>query len=133
MKHSAGEPMVGIFWLFQRRLVIDCAALCSAESYGDCATHPRGHFPYWTMLQKSGQVPMDVDYEELPRGRVVFDKHRDRFVLLADPCILNRSELVKRIISRLRLPLENTDIDRDPHYRCSKCLNRSLISQRHIE
>lgn len=125
MSSSTSEPMVGIFWLFSRRLVIDSTPLSEAEPYGECLTHPRGHLRYWTMLQQSGQVPIDVEYEWPPRGRVLFDQRRDRFVLLADRCILNRSPLVKQIMARMHLPPEKTDVDADSHYRCSRCLAHS--------
>lgn len=120
------EPRVGIFWLFNRRLVIDSTPVSAAEPYGDCLTHPRGHLRYWTMLQKSGQVPTEVEYEEPPRGRGLFDKRRDQFVLLADRCILNRRDVVNRIMAQMHLPPDQTDLDTDSHYRCGRCLARSL-------
>ena len=118
MPSSPPDPMVGIFWLFNHRLVIDSTPLSEAEPYGECLTHGRGHLRIWTMLQKSGQVPLDLDYEWLPRGRVLFDRRRDRFVLLADRCILNRGALVKQIMASMHLPPDKTDVDTDAHYRC---------------
>lgn len=125
MANSGAEPQVGIFWQFNRRLVIDSTPVSFAEPYGDCLTHPCGHLRFWTMLQQSGSVPSEVEYEEAPRGRVLFDKRRERYVLLADLCIRNNQRLVNRIMARLHLPPKQTDVDTDDHYRCSKCLARS--------
>jgi len=122
MLNSSCEPLVGIFWLFKRRLLIDSTPVTSAEPYGDCMTHARGHLRYWTTLQENGVVPADVEYETPPRGRVLFDKRRDRYVLLADRCILNRRDVVSRIMARMRLPPEMIEVDTDSHYRCYKCL-----------
>jgi hypothetical protein len=130
MVSSCPEPLVGIFWRFRRRLVIDATPLSSAELYGFCLTHPRGHHSHWTDLQNNGQVPKDVEYEEPPRGRVLFDKRRDRFVLLADRCILSRRDVVRQIMTQMHLPEAQTDVDTDAHYRCSKCLARSTRMDR---
>jgi hypothetical protein len=125
MATRSGEPRVGIFWYFERRLLMDCTPLSQAEPYGDCfLTHPRGHLRYWTLLQRRGVVPRDVEYEEPARGRVSFARHRDRYVLLADACILRRRGLVQRIIARMHLPAARTDIERDDHYCCATCLAR---------
>lgn len=126
MKISSPEPCVGIFWHFQRRLIIDSTPLSHAEPYGeDCLTHPTGHYDYWTLLQESEEVSKDIEYEEPARGRVLFQKRRDRFLLLADRCILNRRDLVSRIMARMHLPPQKTDVDSDPHYVCFRCLARS--------
>ena len=130
MASQSSEPSVGIFWYFQGRLLMDCTPLSQAEPYGDCLTHPRGHLRSWTMLQENGQVPRGMEYEEPARGRVLMDKRRDRFVLLADRCILNRRDVVNRIVARMHLPPEKTDIDTDAHYRCAKCLTRSMVPRR---
>ncbi len=120
------EPSVGIFWYFERRLLTDCTPLSQAEPYGDCLTHPRGHYQYWTTLQRSGSVPRDIEYEEPPRGRTLFDRRRDRYVLLADACILRRRGLIQQIMAKMHLPAPRTDIGRDPHYCCGPCLARSI-------
>jgi hypothetical protein len=126
MENRSSEPSVGIFWYFDDRLLTDCTPLSQAEAYGDCLTHPRGHLRYWTLLQRNRVVPVDLEYEEPPRGRVLFDRRRDRFLLLADACILRRRDLVRQIMARMHLPAAKTDIDRDAHYRCKeKCLTLS--------
>lgn len=119
------EPMVGIFWLVGERLIIDASSLCEAESYGDCLTHRNSHIDYWTGQQRLGVVPRDVEYEEPPRGRVVFNRKTKRFALYADRCILKREPVVKQIIKTMCLPAGKFDVSTDGsdgHYKCSRCL-----------
>jgi hypothetical protein len=68
-----------------------------------------------------GKVPIDVPYEEPPRGRVVFNRKTSQSVLLADKCILERKSVVAEIAKALGLP-KNVTLGSDSHYRCSKCL-----------
>jgi hypothetical protein len=113
---------VGIFWLTGGGLLLDTVPLDRAENYGDCKNYPLGHLARWEQLQRSGLAPIDKEYEILPRGRCVFNVKSGRFLLLADPCILKRTALVKQIITAMELPLNKTDVSTDSHYRCYKCL-----------
>ena len=126
---AAPEPCVGIFWSFEGRLIIDSTPLSAAELYGETLTHPAGHIDHWTALQQRGAVPRDVEYEEPPRGRVVYSKRDERFLLWADRCIANRSDLVNEIMGALRLPLDRTSKGLDEHYRCAACLSSSRRGQ----
>jgi hypothetical protein len=115
-------PRVGIFWVVGRRLLIDSTPVSEAELYGDCKNHPRGHIDRWRQMQTTGVVPLDIEYEEPPRGRVSYNVKKRQFLLLADRCILKKRNLVKKIMRELQLPTETTKFDTDPHYRCYKCL-----------
>lgn len=117
------KPRVGIFWLFNRKLILDSTPLSDAESYGNVLNEPREHVNHWVVLQRQGIFPSDVDYEEIPRGRVGYYKREERFWLRADRCILKRKDVVRRIMSALSLP-DNTLIEKDDHYRCAACLRR---------
>ena len=115
------HQMVGIFWLIEDRLVLDTSLLNIAEPYGECLTHGKSHIDYWTEQQGLATVPQDIEYEEYPRGRVVYNTRAEKFYLLADRCILKDKSQVTKIKKAMHLP-SNTTIDTDPHYRCSQCL-----------
>jgi hypothetical protein len=115
-------PHVGIFWLLNGKLIIDSTPLDEAEPYGDHLTHSRSHIDVWEQWRLSAKVPRESEYEEFPRGRVMYNTKTQRFTLLADRCILRDKDVVSRIISELHLPGENTDKGTDEHYRCSSCL-----------
>jgi hypothetical protein len=116
------EPHVGIFWLVDGRLVIDSTLLSQAEPYGDHLTQPRSHYEVWSLFQQSGIAPAGIEYEEPPRGRIMYNTNTRRFALLADRCILKDKRIVSKIMSQMNLPGENTDKGTDSHYRCFVCL-----------
>lgn len=115
--------MVGIFWLYDGQLITDSTPLSKAEPFGDVLTHATGHIHYWTALQERGVVPLDVEYEEPPRGRVSYDTKKNEFFMLADLCIINNAAAMKAILAALHLP-GNTEPTTDFHYRCAVCLSR---------
>ena len=115
------QPLVGIFWWFGGRLIIDASPLSEAEPYGDCLTHSKSHIDFWTEQQSKGALPRDIEYEEASRGRVTYNVKAQLFYLMADRCILNDKTKVAAIKKAMYLPA-NTIVDTDSHYRCSKCL-----------
>jgi hypothetical protein len=121
-RRRKNQPQVGIFWLVGGKLVIDSVPLSEAEPYGDHMTYPRSHLEVWTKFQQKGTVPSDIEYEEAPRGRVIYNAKTGRFSFLADKCILRDKIMLTKIMSELNLPNKKTDGGDDSHYRCSACL-----------
>ncbi|MCW3475931.1 hypothetical protein [Limobrevibacterium gyesilva] len=120
---------VGIFWRIGAtgaapELLVDCVPVAHAESYGDFLTHG-GHYEFWCALSRLSaselrqrNVPDVVlwsEYEEWPRGRVVFHVPSDRFIIYADRK-LQGSATIDRIVQRFRLTRDRVDILGDPHY-----------------
>ena len=123
-----GLPMVGIFWLLGERVIFDTTPLIGAEPYGDCLDHPTSHDDFWAEQQRLGTVPRDMEYEESPRGRVVYNRKTKRFALYADRCILKRKYVVQQIMKAMHLSAKQADVTTDGpdgHYRCACCLAAS--------
>jgi len=118
----ATEPCLGIFWLVRGKLLIDSVPLSECEKYGHHLNYPRGHNRVWEDWQQIGKAPVESEYEEYARGRVMCDKGSKKFSLLADRCILNRKDLIAAIKKELHLP-KQTYLGTDPHYRCFTCLH----------
>lgn len=115
------EPRVGIFWLFKGRLILDSTPVSQGEAYGGNVGHATAHIDYWSRLQQQHGVPPEAEYDEVPRGRVVYNTKTEQYVLMADKHILAESKVVKEILRELHLP-NNTTLDgTDFHYRCFKC------------
>lgn len=121
---QATEPQVGIFWLLGEKLVFDTCPLSQAEHYGDIRIHSRNHISVWEQLRSAKAVPPELEYEEPPRGRVMYDVKKGRFSILADRCILRRRKIVATIKKEMHLP-RGTDTATDYHYRCFRCLRDS--------
>ena len=123
-------PSVGIFWgvpdAGRTALVTDRTPLAEAEAYGDCLTHPHGHYEVWeawralgaTELRRRG-MPSAIaghEYEALPRGRVVYMRTPALFTLYADRR-LQRPELIAELVRLFGLDGERNVVRSDVHYR----------------
>ena len=119
---KVAEPQVGIFWLLKGKLLIDRTPLKEAEEYGVFKIHSGNHIAVWGKFQQNGTAPPEMEYEEAPRGRVMYNTKIRRFTLLSDKCILRDKNVVITIMSELSLPSKNTDKGTDSQYRCFNCL-----------
>ena len=126
---------VGIFWAIQEpgkpAILLDHRCLLGdAETYGDMLTCPHGHYDLWERWRKvAGEIP-DIarplvaasEYEEWPRGRIVYDTVEQQFTCYADAKILGRGDLLAAIHERFGLPSKRTTLKWDNHYRSTMLL-----------
>src|ERR1017187_656099 len=108
MTTRAALPQVGIFFFVRENLFIDSTPLSRAGHHGENLVHECGHDEYWAQLVKTGAVPR-AGYEEFPRGRVAYDNKSGKFFLFADACILSENNVLDAIMSRLHLPVSDTE------------------------
>jgi len=121
----AAEPEVGIFWFLDRQLIVDSTPLSHGEPYANSLTHPKGHPRRWVELQAAGSVPLEIEYDEIPRGRVTYDCVEDRFMVFRDRCI--PVKVIREVIGKMHLPKDRTVVAGDPHYRCPRCLKSETL------
>lgn len=121
---------VGIFWAVPdahgAQLVTEATDLAAADRYGDALTHPSGHDDTWTRWQSLGALvlarrglPAAIvwhEYDELPRGRVVFHTSSGLFTVYADQLLLT-PPLRTRLGAIFTLPLARTRFLTDLQYR----------------
>ena len=100
-------PHLGIFWLVQTsngeaKLLAAGCPLDEAEAYGDCLTYSPGHYKTWAQWRRDRTLDPALralvrayEYEDWPRGRIVFDRSRDLFILYADRKLLTPATIAR--------------------------------------
>jgi hypothetical protein len=118
---------LGIFWLVQTteaepRLLAAGCPLDQAEPYGDCLTYVPGHFETWAHWRRDRTVDpalralvRSYEYEDWPRGRIVFDRSHDLFIIYADRKLLTTATIA-RLKTHFLLPTERIEVQSDFHY-----------------
>ena len=127
-------PHVGIFWVVQTtageaHLFAAGCPLDKAEPYGDCLTYGPGHYETWAHWCRDRTVDpalralvRSYEYEDWPRGRIVFDRSRDLFIIYADRKLM-ASAMIVRIATQSHLPEERTEVKSDWHYQSNETPN----------
>ena len=119
-------PAVGIFWRVSAVLVIDRSTLDEAERYGDCITHAAGHYERWQEWQALGIAGLtsngypgsilSSEYDQWPRGRIVYETPTRRFVLFADRR-LQKPGIIDALRAAFGLNQAGVIVRSDAHYR----------------
>jgi hypothetical protein len=119
-------PTVGIFWRVNGVLVIDRSTLDAAEPYGDCITHAAGHYERWQEWQALGIAGLvatgypnsilSSEYDQWPRGRIVYETPTRRFVLYADRR-LQKPDIINALKAAFGLKQARVIVRSDAHYR----------------
>jgi hypothetical protein len=127
-------PQVGIFWMVQAtegeaRLLAAGCPLDQAEPYGDCLTYGAGHYETWAQWRRARTINpalralvRSYEYEDWPRGRIVFDRAHELFILYADRKLLT-PKMVTRIATQFHLTAERTEIQSEFHYQSTETPN----------
>jgi hypothetical protein len=113
------------------RLLAAGCPLDQVEPYGDCLTYGPGHYETWAQWRRDKTVDPDLhaivclhEYEDWPRGRIVFDRSRDLFIIYADRKLLTPATIA-RIETQYHVPAERTVVQSDLHY-------QSIIQRRQM-
>ena len=142
---TLSDSFVGIFWAVQEKgstavLLDHRCPISEAEPYGNMLTCPHGHYEVWEQWRNNARndrpglsflIATD-EYEEWPRGRIVYSSPHDHFVLYADAQILSRADLLVIIHERFGLLADRTQLAPpmgDSHYVSTRRLERANDGQ----
>ncbi len=110
----------------EARLLTAGCSLDQAEPYGDCLTYGPGHYETWDHWRRDRTVDpalralvRSYEYEAWPRGRIVFDRARDLFILYADRKLMTPA-MIARIETQFHLPAERTEVTSDLPYKSTE-------------
>lgn len=107
------DNQVGLFFIVRSELLLHSCKLAEGEPYGDFLNYPLSHDKVW---REHYQKKYHVDFDYYPRGRIVYNKSDQRFILYYDGCIENEAKKMQNCFSH-----NTCQISRDEHYQCHKC------------
>lgn len=110
--------LVGPFFYFKKEicgvsgLYADLLPLKKGESNGAFINHPLSHADFLDRLTT------DIEYTDVPRGRVLFDIVKDTYMIYIDPKI---EEHVPEIAALFQI--EKYEVGYDEHYTTKRVVN----------
>jgi len=109
------DLQVGLYFCVNGKLAFAGCSLAEAENYGDFLIYPESHYDIWdrfTNLNRKGAIP----YDYYPRGRIVYRKTDDVFIIYYDKCI--EEQLHEIFVGYEKC---NVKYELDEHYCCHRC------------
>lgn len=125
-KPKESEPHVGLFYVVAGKLHWEGIPTEQAGTSEYVKIYAKKHAAYWEeLVVRLEPYFRKYDPYHFPRGRVVFSTQEGIYRLLADNCILENPELIKRIVSEMKLPEAEVKISWDIDCECAECKSKS--------
>ena len=103
---------VGLFFYIHGNFCLHRCSTDQAEQFGDFLCYPKSHYKIWEQFYAERY---GVDFDYFPRGRIVYRKPDDTWIIYYDPCIPHIEDLKDYFTSG------NVIFEWDEHYQCSRC------------
>lgn len=120
---------VGIFWFITSSEILqDSVPFTEGEDDGDFINGPSGHYEYWESLKLKMPVLHSVEYDRVPRGRVVFIKIDETFVVYSSNGIVSCPAKREILMEHFNLKLCKVRFTQDDHYELNFKLHLGITS-----
>jgi hypothetical protein len=115
---TASIPHVGIFWIDDKGVMFsESISLRDAEDYGEFKVFGGAHYDIWDKAVRANPKWQGLEYEEIPRGRVVYkkDPKKPEFIIYMPKKIVKYKG---KVIGKFDLPVGSVRVDTtDEHYK----------------
>ena len=102
-----------LFFYADGELLFHTCSFEAGEPYGDFVNYPCSHYKIWEKYYESKYF---VEFDYYPRGRVVYRKTDDTYLIYYDKCIEAFIEVVTEKYAGAKIGLGY-----DEHYQCHMC------------
>ena len=110
---------VGIFWRYHKQIIDSAILLKDGVDDGFFVNGHYSHVSFWeTVRQKYSELRM-FEYEEIPRGRVLFSKEEEMFFVYMDQLLFSQN-FKQLILEKFELSEAKVKFMRDAHYTTDK-------------
>ncbi len=116
-------PMVGIFWYDFGHVIHFADSLDHATATGDFVDTEKDHYRTWKNMVKLNPKFRFMEYEEVPRGRVVYNKKRQVYIVYSSFKLANNKRFRAAITESFNLKYQKTEFISDFHYEDPSYIN----------
>jgi len=113
MTNKTLNSHIGLFFMVNGKLLLHTCTLSDGEVYGDFINYPESHYTIW---QCEYAHIYGVDFDFFPRGRVIFNRVKNIYLLYHDLCIATEADALRE-----RYPVGKCVTGLDEHYKCHMC------------
>ena len=111
---NVGE--VGIWWLWKKQLIKSSTPYTNGIISDRFINGPNDHYKYWEIVQTMIKELRATEYEEIPRGRVIYDTKNKRFYCYTSRMLCRNKMLRSLVIENFKLDEKSTTFRQDDHY-----------------
>jgi len=107
---------IGIFWIYKNKIYskqINKNAIKAINGFKDTDF---AHYQVWNEISSQNKDFYFYEYEDIPRGRVIYNIKNSQYIVYANNDIINSDEAKALIINGFNLKSDNVLFKYDEHY-----------------
>jgi len=110
------QKSIGIFWIYEQRVFSEVQKLEDIKSINGFKDSNLSHYKGWNKIKNQHPKFYLYEYEDIPRGRVVYDIKNKIFIIYCNKNIL-QDEISKRLILEKFNLLRRFEISKDIRFK----------------
>lgn len=110
---------VGVFWGYDGKIIAGITPFKDAVDDGLFVNSSYSHVTFWKSVREKSIDLRIFEYDEIPRGRVLFSKERNVFFIYMDRVLFNEN-FKRLILKEFELSESKVEFKRDAHYTTDK-------------
>ena len=107
---------IGVFWIYNNQIFSKKELLKNIEKINNFKDSNLSHYKVWEEIKYKHKDFYMFEYEQIPRGRIVYDTYNRVFLIYCNNDILNNSKAKKMILKEFRIK-EDYLFFYDEHYK----------------
>ena len=108
---------IGVFWIYDNRIFLETQKIIDLKPINGYIDSDLAHYEVWDSVKYQHSKFFLFEYEDVPRGRVIYDVKNKRFVVYCNPYILQNKTEIKLILEGFQLSNMNSIFIEDEHYK----------------
>jgi len=109
--------LVGIFWIFEKQIFFETEKLKDIKAVNSFKDSDLSHYQMWDKIKNQHPKFYLYEYEDIPRGRIIYNIEKNQFIVYCNENILKEKSLQKLILEKFQIFNENVIFKEDEHYR----------------
>ena len=108
---------IGVFWISKSQIDFKSIITDNVKAINGFKDSDFAHYQVWNEISSQNKDFYLYEYEDIPRGRVVYDVENSQYIVYANNDIINSDEAKALIINGFNLKIDSVLFKYDEHYK----------------
>jgi hypothetical protein len=109
--------MIGVFWIYDNQIFCETQNIKDIKPINGFIDSDLAHYQVWDSVKNQHPKFYLYEYEDIPRGRVVYYIEENQFIIYCNENILKQDISKKLILDKFQLLSKNFIFKKDEHYK----------------
>lgn len=109
--------MIGVFWIYKSKVYLKSVNVQDVKAIDGFIDSDFAHYHVWDEISSQNKDFYLYEYEDVPRGRIVYDVNNLQYIIYSNRDVINSDESKKAIIEAFKLEAYKVIFNYDAHYK----------------